>query len=117
MQRLIDGARALGFNLTNARWTSSRPTIENWWTGTIAVTSRAIVDYEEVQTKHSSIRLRRHSLSKRTDGLTDLKLIERRHGVAVFRHPSQAFCCRLRLTAAEATRKRTVFLEHYQGQS
>jgi 16S rRNA (guanine527-N7)-methyltransferase len=112
MQTLIGGARALGFSLNKRQIeqfeTYYRELVD--WNNRVNLT--AIVDYEEVQTKHFVDSLTATLAFKRTDGLTDLKLIDVGTGGGFPGIPLKLLLPGISLTLLEATRKRTVFLEH-----
>ncbi len=114
MQRLLDGARALGLRLTAAQQAAFQLYYEELvaWNQTFNLT--AITEYEQVQIRHflDSLSCLLADETRVVLKRSDARLIDVGTGAGFPGIPLKLVCPDARLTLLEATGKKVTFLEH-----
>jgi 16S rRNA (guanine527-N7)-methyltransferase len=118
MQRLVDGARTLGLNLTAEQQAAFQLYYEELiaWNGKFNLT--AITDYEQVQIRHflDSLSCLLAQEAKAAISRPGARTIDVGSGAGFPGIPLKLVCPSSRLTLLEATGKKVTFLEHLIGQ-
>lgn len=114
MQRLIDGAKALGLHLTAEQQAAFQLYYEELVAWNQKFNLTAITDYEQVQIRHflDSLSCLSAEEARRALSRPDARMIDVGTGAGFPGIPLKLVCPATRLTLLEATGKKVTFLEH-----
>jgi 16S rRNA (guanine527-N7)-methyltransferase len=114
MQRLIDGANALGLHLTEAQQAAFQIYYEELVAWNQRFNLTAITEYEQVQIRHflDSLSCLVAEEVRLTLNRPDVRMIDVGAGAGFPGVPLKLICPGTRLTLLEATGKKVTFLEH-----
>jgi 16S rRNA (guanine527-N7)-methyltransferase len=114
MQRLIDGANALGLGLTAEQQAAFQLYYEELVAWNQQFNLTAITDYEQVQIRHflDSLSCLLAEETRQAMGRPDARMIDVGTGAGFPGIPLKLVCPATRLTLLEATGKKVTFLEH-----
>jgi 16S rRNA (guanine527-N7)-methyltransferase len=117
MQRLLDGAQALGLRLTTKQQADFQLYYEELVTWNLKFNLTAITEYEQVQIRHFLDSLSCLLATETQLALTQpgARFIDVGAGAGFPGIPLKVVCTRARLTLLEATGKKVAFLEHLIG--
>jgi 16S rRNA (guanine527-N7)-methyltransferase len=117
MQRLIDGARALGLHLTAKQQAAFQLYYEELVAWNQQFNLTAITEYEQVQIRHflDSLSCLLAEETRLAMNRSDARVIDVGSGAGFPGIPLKLVCPGIRLTLLEATGKKVTFLEHMVG--
>jgi len=117
MQRLVEGARALGLNLTADQQAAFQLYYEELIAWNAKFNLTAITDYEQVQIRHflDSLSCLLAQEAKTTLNRVGARTVDVGSGAGFPGIPLKLVCPASHLTLLEATGKKVIFLEHLIG--
>jgi 16S rRNA (guanine527-N7)-methyltransferase len=118
MQRLIDGAKALGLRLTAAQQAAFQLYYENLVAWNQKFNLTAITEYEQVQIRHflDSLSCLLAAETRQALNRPQPRMLDVGSGAGFPGMPLKLACPETRLTLLEATGKKVTFLEHMVAQ-